>query len=146
MTSMKSASQMLNAYSFQEGFLAGIRIDRSAGTAVLEFNAVPLRSGHPGFDQKRLAENQKRGALYSNEDARNVDLHCSGCTFHSVSWDPLGRSNQTEKEFDLNNSVDKFQVAESGAGSQTIELEAEDIRLVMTCTRVELSETRISDG
>jgi hypothetical protein len=141
---MTNGPQSLDHYSFQEGFLAGIEINRDTGTTILEFNAVPLRPGHPDFSQVRLAENQKMGLLYSNEDARNVDLRCSGCTFHTVSWDPKGKLAKSEQLLDLNGPVDKFEITSSGSG-QTIELVSQDIRLIVTCTGLELAEARIRD-
>jgi hypothetical protein len=130
-------------YSFQEGLLATITLDRDAGTAILKFNAVPLRRGHPDFNQARLTANRKKGLLYANEDVRNVDLQCSGCTFRTVSWDPEGKLRQSEKRFDLNNSVDKFQVTSSSNGTHALELEAEDIRLVISCSELGFSETKV---
>jgi hypothetical protein len=119
---------LLQQYSFAEGFIEAIDIGKTEPSLVIYFEAVPYGKGRKQHHAIRRTKNPPKGTLYSAYDLCNGQLSLFGCKFEVLELGKPKNLPQKKVEFEASEAVELFNLTKAG-NKNKLELVAGDIRV-----------------
>jgi hypothetical protein len=132
--------KLVRQYSFAEGFVAGLDINRSERLLTIDFEALPYKNGHPKYSAIRLAKNSVKGTLYADEDLCSGQLSLVGCEFELLDLGTSVDHAQKKVAFESSRAVEFFDLGTAKSRNR-LELVADDVRVICLFEDVTFRET-----
>lgn len=136
----KPFAELLQQYSFGEGFVAGLEIHKIKGVLVIELEAVPYKKSHPKYSAVRLAKNSVKGMLYSSDDLCNGRVTLIECDFEILDFEAVEPTPKDKVLFETSRAIEFFDLQRISKNKNRMELVAEDIRVTCLFTDMTFSE------
>jgi hypothetical protein len=119
---------LLQQYSFAEGFIEAIDVGKSERSLTIFFEAVPYGKGHKKDRATSRAKNPPKRTLYSAEDLCNGQLSLFGCEFEVFELGQAKNTPGNKVKFEASEAVEFFNLTKAG-NKNKLELVAGDIRV-----------------